>query len=421
MAQTGANSIAVLDLGSAKICCLIAKIDAEGDARITGVGHLGSSGFESGAVKDLSRASELVRRVVQQAETMAGHVVDQIVLITSGGHLPNDILRVEVAASGHAIETHDITKAVRLAEREVHRPEAVTLHAVPACFTVDGHSGIRNPQGLLGENLTLDVNVVSIEPNHFGTLEALANTAMLDVPAVISSGYAAAQACLHDEEKELGVACVDLGGGISSSVIFCGGKMVFSAADAIGSDMISRTLAKQLGLPLSEADRLKKTHGRVWQRDADFKEVIAIDQRAQSGRIEHVEVRKAHLISLIRPDVEEILNAVAKQLKRAGFVGRDAGPVVLTGGGAQLQGIHQLAEQILGCPVRFGFPPRLAGLPAALRGPSFASAVGGLVHVMSGERSELSVLSRQLRAGGTLSSAAPMWPKRMLRWLRSAW
>jgi len=421
MAQRGMNSIAVLDLGTSKMCCLIAALDSEGDLRITGVGHLGSAGFENGALKDLGRASDLVGRVVQQAETMAGHVVEQICIVSSGGHCENDVLRVEVAAAGHAIEHGDIAKAIRLAEREVHRPDAVTLHAVPACFSVDGQAGILNPQGLLGERLSLDVNVLAITPSHFGNLEALANNAMLDVPAVISSGYAAAQACLHDEEKENGVACVDLGGGVSSTAIFCGGKMVFSGTDAIGGDMISRTLAKRLSLPMSEADRLKKTHGRVWQRDADFKEVISISQRAQDGGMESVDVRKSRLISLIRPDVEEILHAVDAQLKRAGFIGRDAGPVVLTGGGAQLQGIHQLAEQILGCPVRFGFPQRFSGLPSAMRGPSFASAVGGIMHILSGEKHELSVLSRQLRGGGTLTTSAPIWPRRVLKWLRSAW
>lgn len=421
MAQKGVNSVAVLDLGSSKICCLIAELDGEGDARITGVGHLGSAGVENGGIKDLARASELVGRVVQQAETMAGHVVEQAVLVTSGGHRENDVLRVEVAAAGHAIEQGDIAKAIRLAERETHRSDAVTLHAVPACFSVDQQSGIRNPEGLLGERLSLDVNVVSLDPNHFGNLERLANQAMLDAPMVISSGYASAQACLHDEEKENGVACVDLGGGMSSTAIFCGGKLVFSATDNIGSDLITRTLAKRLSLPMAEADRLKKTHGRVWQRDADFKEVITIGQRAQDGGIEQVDVRKARLISLIRPDVEEVLSAVDAQLKRAGFCGRDAGPVVLTGGGSQLQGIHQLAEQLLGCPVRFGFPQRFSGLPSSMRGPSFASAVGALTHVLSGEDDELSVLSSRVRRGGSLTTAAPMWPRRVLRWLRSAW
>ena len=421
MPQKGADSVAIIELGSAKTCCLVAAVEAEGDPQITGVGHLGSAGIEEGLVQDLSKAQTILSRVVQQAETMAGHVIEQAVVVTSGGHLGNDGIRVEVSAAGHAIERGDIIKTIRLAEREADAGPGTLLHAVPACFSIDGKSGVRNPEGLLGERLSLDICVQAIENDHAGNLHNLANQAMLDVPALLFSGYASAQACLHDEEKENGVACVDLGGGICSTTIFCGSRLIYGGADPMGSDRITRTLAKRLSLSVTDADRLKKQHGRVWQRDADFKEVISVPQRLAEGGMEQTDIRKARLISLIRPDVEEILESVAAQLKRAGFSGRDAGPVVLTGGGAQLQGLNLLAEQILGCPVRLGFPQRYAGLPTSMRGPAFSSMIGALSHILTGEREELSSVSGRLKKGATLTGPAPIWPKRVLKWLRDAW
>ncbi|MEO0412360.1 MAG: cell division protein FtsA [Pseudomonadota bacterium] len=421
MAQRGADSVAIVDIGSSKICCLIAAIDSEGDAQITGVGHLGSAGIEDGLVHDMDPAQSIIGRVVQQAETMAGHVVEQVVLVTSGGHLGHDSIRVEVSAAGHAIERGDVAKAIRLAVREAHAGAGVSLHAIPACFSIDGRSGIRNPEGLLGEKLSLDVCLQAIEERHFGNLHALADQVMLDVPAVISSGYASAQACLHDEEKENGAACVDLGGGISSTAIFCGSKLVFGGNLLLGSDRITQTLARRLSLPMMDADRLKKQHGRVWQRDADFKEVITIPQKIPEGGIEQADIRKARLIGLMRPDVEEILSGVAEQLRSAGFSGRNAGPVVLTGGGAQLQGINLLAEQILGCPVRLGFPQRYQGLPTSMRGPAFAGMIGALTHVLTGERDDLTNLADRVRKGASLNGPTPIWPKRVLKWLRDAW
>ncbi|MEM7568782.1 MAG: cell division protein FtsA [Pseudomonadota bacterium] len=421
MAQKGANSVAIVDLGTSKTCCLIAEIDAEGDARISGVGHLGSSGLSEGLIHEREPAQSIMSRVVQQAETMAGHVVEQVVVVSSGGHLGHDAIRVEVSAAGHAIERGDIAKAIRLAEREANSGPGVMLHAIPACFSIDGRSGIRNPEGLLGEKLSLDVCLQAMEEKHFGNLHAVADQVMLDVPAVISSGFASALSCLHDEEKENGTACVDLGGGISSTAIFCGSKLVFGGSLLLGSDRITQTLARRLSLSMMDADRLKKQHGRVWQRDADFKEVITIPQKVPEGGIEDVEVRKARLISLIRPDVEEILSAVAGQLKSAGFVGRDAGPVVLTGGGAQLQGINLLAEQILGCPVRLGFPQRYQGLPTSMRGPSFSAMLGALTHVLGADRDELTNLATRVRKGASLNGPTPIWPKRVLKWLRDAW
>lgn len=421
MAQKGSDSIAIVDIGSSKICCLVAAIDPEGDAHITGVGHLGSAGIDAGLVQDVQSAQSIVGRVIQQAETMAGHVVEQVVVVSSGGHLGQDAVRVEVSAAGHAIERGDIAKAIRLAVREAHAGSGMTLHAIPACFSIDGRSGVRNPEGLVGEKLSLDVCLQAVDQAHVDTLHRLADQVMLDVPAIISSGYASAQACLHDEEKENGVACVDLGGGISSTAIFCGSKLVFGGNLLLGSDQITRTLARRLSLPMMDADRLKKQHGRVWQRDADFKEVLTIPQKRPEGGLEQVEVRKSRLIGLIRPDVEEILTAIADQLRAAGFCGRDAGPVVLTGGGSQLQGVNLIAEQILGCPVRLGFPQRYAGLPVAMRGPAFSGMLGALTHVLRGEDDDLTNLADRVRKGASLTGPPPIWPKRVLKWLRDAW
>lgn len=409
------DTIAILDVGTTKLCCFIARVDEAGRIHIDGIGHQVSAGIKAGVVVDMGLAETAIRNVVHHAEQMAERTIDDVLVVTSAGDIASAILTVEVAVSGHAVERLDINRVLKLARRQMAEEPRAIMHALPACYSVDQAHGVRSPEGMFGERLGVDFHMVTAEPGPLQNLETCVQRCHLNVAGMIAAPYAAGLACLHAEEKELGVACVDLGGGSTSISVFCGGMLVDCSILNLGSDAITRDIAKMLSTPLSDAERLKTLYGSVIESAADHRELLEVPPVADVPATVGGRIRKSQLTGLIRPRVEETLEYVADSLKAAGFLGHGAGTVVLTGGGSQLPGIHHLAEQILGAPVRFGYPYGLPGLAEATSGPAFSAGVGAILHAAHGGDEQDFAQGPQAH-----NEFEGKWPQRIVRWLREA-
>lgn len=413
MANTAQSSIAILDVGTTKLCCILAHVDDAGEIHVEGIGHHVAEGVKNGVVTDMGLAENAIRSVVQSAEDMAGRTIDDIIIVTTAGDISSSIFSVEVAVSGHEVEAADIKRVLKLARKQMADEARTILHALPACYSVDNAMGVRSPEGMFGERLGVDFHMVTAEPSPLQNLATCVQRCHLNVTSLIAAPYAAGHAVLHDEEKELGVACVDMGGGSTSISLFCGGVLVDCTVLPIGGDAITRDIAKMLSTPLVEAERLKTLYGTVLECASDHQELLDVRPLAEPMPSAGGRIRKSQLTGLIRPRVEETLEYVADTLRASGFLGQDMGTVVFTGGASEMPGINHLGEQILGAPVRFGYPQMLRGLAEAATGPAFAAPVGAIIQAAK-------ALEEQDEGFQTQASEGGNWSRRIVRWLREA-
>ncbi|MGD8327662.1 MAG: cell division protein FtsA, partial [Sphingomonadales bacterium] len=220
MANTPLSNIAILDVGTTKLCCILAHVDDAGEIHVDGIGHHVAEGVKNGVVTDMGLAENAIRSVVQSAEDMAGRTIDDIIIVTTAGDISSSIFSVEVAVSGHEVEAADIKRVLKLARKQMADEPRTILHALPACYSVDNAMGVRSPEGMFGERLGVDFHMVTADPSPLQNLATCVQRCHLNVTSLIAAPYAAGHAVLHDEEKELGVACVDMGGGSTSISLF---------------------------------------------------------------------------------------------------------------------------------------------------------------------------------------------------------
>ncbi|RME69179.1 MAG: cell division protein FtsA, partial [Alphaproteobacteria bacterium] len=268
--------------------------------------------------------------------------------------------------------------------------------------------------GMYGERLGLDLHLVTADPGPVLNLEATVQHCHLSVSGVVAAPYAAGLGCLYEQEKELGAAVVDIGGGVTGVSVFYGGAMVDCGIIAIGSHALTQDLAKMLNVGLGDAERLKTLHGSALSCDADRRETVEVTPLCEGNMaLASQPIRRARIVEIIRPRLEELWEQVADRLRACGFLGADAGTVVLTGGGAQLPGLVHFAEQVLAAPTRLGYPKPLRGLAEATSGPAFSVCVGLLAQAVH-DNDDLFARPRHVLAGG-----GP-WPARLAAWLREA-
>lgn len=412
MALGRERQVAVLDVGSSKLCCLIGQVGADGALHVTGIGHHVSAGVAGGMVTDLAAAERAVRAVVTQAEEMAGTNIDGLLLSLSAGAPRSSLMSVEVSVAGHAVDAADIAHVMRVAQRQVDPGERALVHVLPACYAVDDACGIRRPEGMYGERLGLDLHLVTADPGPVLNLEAVVQRCHLNVAGIVATPYAAGLGCLHRQEMELGAAVVDIGGGVTGVSVFYGGAMVDCGVIAMGSHALTQDLAKALGVSLADAERLKTLHGSALSCDADRRETIEVARLCEDGlAAAHQPIRRARIVEVMRPRLEALWEQVGQRLRDCGFLGPDAGTVVLTGGGAQLPGLVHFSEQFLAAPARLGYPTALRGMADATSGPAFAAAVGLLLRAAQGDDD---LFARSVDAAPQGRS----WTGRLVQWLR---
>jgi cell division protein FtsA len=378
-----AKVFGAVNIGSFRISAMIAGLTEKGEMVVLGSGHRAAQGIKRGYVTDMQAATYAVRDAIERAEKLAGTSVSGVWIGCSGAGLASRIAQVEIDIGGRRIEEEDIEQLL-LAAREGLEPDGrMVLHAQPAHYTLDGAHGVANPKGLHAERLAVDVHVMLAEGAPVRNITEAVQNAHLDVEGMVASPVAAGYACLSAEERELGVALIELGAEVTNVSVYAAGMLLGMTAIASGSADITDAIASHFGIRRFQAERLKCVAGNAIATPADHREMIPVNgpgEEAAGPPARHADdknrIPRAELVSVIAGELDRLVGEIARALKAMGFTGQRGQQVVLTGGGAELAGIADYFQGALARPVRVGRPPALAGLPEAHAAPGFATLAG---------------------------------------------
>ena len=368
--------IAGIDVGTTKVACFIARAGDDREFRVLGIGHQLSRGIKHGAVVDMEEAEASIRAAVDAAEQMADERIEAAAVNISGGQPSSSSVSVEVAVNGHEIGEADIRRMLEHARHHAESDERDLIHSIPIGFSVDGNEGVRDPRGMYGDRLAVTIHLVAAAAGPVRNLQAVVHRCHLDVDARVASAYASGLACLVDDEKDLGVTCIDMGGGTTTIGVFAGNHLVHTATLPVGGVHVTNDIARGLTTPLSHAERLKTLYGSALPSASDEREVLKVPLVGEDEDGATNQVPRALLVEIIQPRLEETFEMVRSHLEEAGYDRVAGRRVVLTGGGSQMQGVRELAAMVLDKQVRLGRPFGFSGLPEATAGPSFSVCAG---------------------------------------------
>jgi cell division protein FtsA len=372
------NIIAGLDIGTSKACVIVGERNEQGALEIAGLGVCPSDGIRKGVVVNIEATRRSIISAVENAETNSGHEIREVYTGIGGNNIDGINCRGVARIPRNDNETReigrdDILRVIESARTLRHPMDRKELEVIPQSYTVDGQSGIRNPLDMLGVRLEADVLIITCSDTSFQNLIRCVNRAGYTVKDMILQSLAASRAVLTEEEKEWGVAMVDLGGGTTDIMVYSQGMPFYTKNIQIGGDLITNDISIMEKISIETAETMKVQHGCCWGELIDDNEEIVIENSA--GGAPSVVTRK-ELTAIIQPRIIEIFRKVKEELdalpqKRS--LGRG---IVLTGGGAELNGVSELAAQIFKMPVRVGAPLPVIGLDEEFRRPAYAPAIG---------------------------------------------
>lgn len=369
--------ITALDIGSSKVSAMIAQRGDGGELIVLGTGQRESRGVKRGYIADMAATEVAVREAVEQAERIAGLNIENVWVGFSAGGLVSDVASVEVELGGHRVEQADIDDLLQAARESIDPAGRMVLHAQPTLYTLDRVQGVKKPLGLHADRLGVHVHVVAAEGSPVRNLDLCVRSAHLEVKSIIAAPVATGMACLSDEERELGVALVELGAGITNVSLFAGGMLVGLTSIPVGAADITDDIASAFGTRRAQAERMKCFHGSANASPRDNHDMIDVAPiSAEEEATDGARITKAQLIAVIRQRLDHLMGEIQRALKDLGFDGPVGRQVVLTGGGAELKGIADYAQAALGRSVRVGRPRGLTALPEAHAGPAFATLAG---------------------------------------------
>lgn len=377
--------IAALDIGSSKICCLIGKVEDNGRPAVIGIGHQLSRGVKGGTIVDMDEAEMAILTAVHAAERMSAETIDEVLVNLSGGYPTSQTVGVEVAIAGHEVGDTDLRRVLEHGRSIDVGPDRQVVHSIPVGYTIDGNRGIRDPRGMYGDRLGVTMHIVTAAAGGARNIATCVNRCHLEVSALVVSSYASGLATLVEDEKDLGVTVIDMGGGTTSIAVFFDGQVVFTDSVAIGGNHVTSDIARGLSTPLAHAERMKTLYGSALSSPSDERELINVPQIGEGGSGQSNQTAKSILVGVIQPRLEETFELVRARLEASGFDKLAGRRVVLTGGAAQLTGARELAQLVLDKQVRMGRPIRIAGLAESTAGPAFSTAAGLIAYAIRRE------------------------------------
>lgn len=383
-AQRGETVVAAIDVGSSKVAALIGLLEPGAQMpRIIGSHQMRCDGLKNGIVVDLAATEAAIRQTMARAEHNAGTVVNEVTVGISAGGLESDVVTVEVELGGQRIEKPDMDMVHQEGRLRIDPGERTILHAAPALYTIDGQGAVINPLGLYAKTLGAAIHIVSAETAPLRNLDTAIRSADLDVAAVVAAPLASGRAALSKEEREIGVALVEIGAGVTNVAVFAQNMLAGFSSIPMGGDAMTEDVAGALGAPRIAAERLKAMKGSASALPRDNHEMIDIPSIADGEEMRRRP--RAELVHAIRSRLDILFGIVSERFTEIGFVGPRANQVVLTGGGAMLSGIADYAESVLGRQVRVGAPASLPGLPEAQQGSAYAALSGLLLYASDDE------------------------------------
>ena len=415
--------VAALDVGSSKICCVIAKSDVarrridagREEIKILGIGHHASRGIRNGVVIDIDEAERAIRLAVDAAERMSGETLSQVYVNVSGGRPKCEVYEASTAIGGGTVTAHHMHQVTDLAMQKIKAGKRLVLHATPIRFDLDDAKGVREPDGMFGETLSVSLNAVTVEPGSLRNLQQAVEKCHLSVAGYVMAPYAAGRSALVADEMTLGVTFIDMGGATTSLSVFAENSLLHADVLPVGGNHITSDIACGLSTTMAHAERLKTLSGSVLPSLCRDDAAISVPLLGETGTDTVHRIPRSQLNDIIQPRVEEIFELVRSRLD-ATPAGRRAGRrVVLSGGASQLTGIRETASHILGSHVRLAKPHGLAAMPDMMRGPGFCVAAGLLKYAV---KPDLRTLELPQISSGYGTSAGCF--SRMGRWIKDS-
>ncbi|TPE50169.1 cell division protein FtsA [Amaricoccus solimangrovi] len=387
--------IAVLDIGTSKVACLVLQfVPDEGSGapadrptlrqgafRVIGAANTRSRGVAFGEVASMEECERAIRTAIQGAQKMANLRVDHVIVGFSGGRPRSYGLNGETEVRHGAVAEHDIGHVLAACEVPDHGHDFEAIHALPVNFCLDGRTGLTDPRGQIGRTLAVDMHLLTINSAALRNVIHCIRRCDLELAGVAAGVYASGLAALIEDEQELGAACVDIGAGTTGISIFVRRQMIYADSVRMGGAHVTSDIAHALRITPQEAERLKTMHGGLVATGLDDREMIDLPSALGGWDHDRRQVSRSELIGVMRPRVEEILEEVRERLDAAGFEYLPGQRIVLTGGSAQIPGFEMIASRFLGRQCRVGKPLRVRGLPGSATGSAFAGAVGLALHV----------------------------------------
>ncbi len=395
-----------LDIGTTKIVAIVGEVNAEGVIEVIGFGTAPSRGLKRGVVVNIEATVQSVQRAVDEAELMAGCKVNAVFVGIAGSHIRGMNSHGIVAIRSREVMSSDVERVIDAAKAVAIPADQQIIHVLPQEFIIDNQEGIREPIGMSGVRLESRVHMVTGSVSAAQNIVKCVRRCNLEVVDIILEQLASSDAVLTEDERELGVCLVDIGGGTTDIAIFSDGAIRYTAVIPIAGDQVTNDIALALRTPTKAAEAIKIKYGCAMASFANANDLIEVPTVGERGG-RHLSRRS--LAEVIEPRYDEIFSLIQAELRRSGLEHLLAAGMVLTGGGAKIQGALDLAESIFQLPVRLGMPQNISGLPDVTHNPIYATSVGLLVH---GYRRQLSGQT------GTIDSCNGNVWSRMRQWFQ---
>ncbi|MBP7001543.1 cell division protein FtsA [Amaricoccus sp.] len=421
--------IAVLDIGTSKVSCLVLQFvpsDDESDApdarptltqgafRVIGASNTRSRGVAFGEIAAMEECERAIRTAIQAAQKMASLRVDHVIVSFAGGRPRSYGCTGETEVEHGAVAERDIGHVLAACDIPDYGQDREALHALPVNFCLDNRTGLTDPRGQIGKILAVDMHLLTIAATPLRNVLHCIRRCDLELAGVVVAPYASGLASLVEDEQELGAACVDIGGGVTGLSVFVRRQMIYADTVRMGGVHVTSDICQGLQVSMQDAERLKTMHGGLIATGLDDREMIELPSILGDWDHDRRQISRAELIGVMRPRVEEILEEVRARLDASGFEYLPSQRIVLTGGSAQIPGLEFVASHILGRQCRVGKPLRVQGLPQSATGAAFSTAVGLAMHVSHPQDECWDFEMPADRQGARRVSRA-------LRWFRENW
>ena len=376
MRKADKNLIVGLDIGTSKVVAMVGEVSADGLVEVVGIGSHPSRGLKKGVVVNIDSTVQSIQRAIEEAELMAGCEIRSVYAGIAGGHIRSLNSHGIVAIRDNEVVQSDVDRVIDAARAVAIPADQRILHILPQEFVIDNQEGIRDPIGMSGVRLEAKVHMVTGAVSAAQNIVKCVRRCGLEVDDIILQQLASAQAVLTDDEKELGVCLVDIGGGTTDIAVFVNGAIHHTAVIPIAGDQVTNDIAVALRTPTHHAEDIKIKYACALTQLANPEETIEVPS---VGDRPPRRLLRQTLAEVVEPRYEELFSLIHAELKRSGFEELVAAGVVLTGGGSKMDGVIELAEEVFHCPVRQGVPQFVAGLADVVRNPVYSTAVGLLL------------------------------------------
>lgn len=370
------NLIVGLDIGTTKICAIVGNLTEDG-LDIVGIGTSPSKGLRKGVVINIESTVSSIKKAIEEAELMAGCEIKSVYAGIAGGHIKGFNSQGVIAIKNREVSPEDVKRVIEAAKAIAIPMDREVIHILPQEFIIDDQDGIREPLGMSGVRLEAKVHIVTGAVASAQNIVKSCNRAGLEVADIVLEQLASSEAVLSADEKELGVALVDIGGGTTDIAIFVDGAIKHTSVLSLGGNHLTNDIAVGLRTPMAEAERIKQKYGCCLSSLVGKDETIEVP--SVGGRKPRILSRQL-LCEILEPRVEEIFTLVNREIVKSGLEDLIASGVVITGGSTILEGMPELAEQIFNLPVRRGLPQRIGGLTDVVNSPVYATGVGLVVY-----------------------------------------